>query len=269
MPRAVARNFPTDIFSRLWWEQLRSHTTRPLVFGLIADADDMGRGEYSHSRIANATGIPAPQVKAAIKELEKAGIVLIYQVANKSYYYLTQWNRWEHLRSPRPSEFPAPPASTSINTSATHAPEGEGEKRKESESELPSRSRKGDDSSFYSEGLGKIDDLLEKVARVLQVEVTPALKRIIREFGDNHRIDLVAQAELARDWIDNNQEHKKKTKMSATFFQRWVERAIKHLPEETVYDQNSAAIEAAIAEIERRSVTYDDRSSSTIPGMQA
>ncbi len=85
---------------------------RLLLIGLISNADDEGRGKanpiFLKSTIFPYDEISIEEVKSALGELSRNISVVIYKNNNKDYYEFQNWNKWQSINRPQPSQIPPP-----------------------------------------------------------------------------------------------------------------------------------------------------------------
>lgn len=85
---------------------------RLLLIGMISNADDAGRGKanpiFLKSTIFPYDEISIEEVKSALGELSRNISVVIYQNNHKDYYEFQNWNKWQSINRPQPSQIPPP-----------------------------------------------------------------------------------------------------------------------------------------------------------------
>lgn len=88
---------------------------RLLFVGMFSNADDTGRGRanpnYLKSTIFPYDDMRAADVDKALSEISHNTSVILYEVANNRYYAFTNWEKWQRVDKPQPSQIPAPPES--------------------------------------------------------------------------------------------------------------------------------------------------------------
>ena len=104
------------------------------------------------------------------------------------------------------------------------------EKRRENESESESKGEGEREAAHSAAGVGSgarelsIEETTERVAAILKLTVSPTLSRIVKDFYYRTDVDLITQAELAREWADTKAQ--KPVKMRASIFRHWMEREV-------------------------------------------
>ncbi|HEU5374241.1 MAG TPA: hypothetical protein VFV38_02290 [Ktedonobacteraceae bacterium] len=252
------RSIPTSLFASPDFFELSSDTVRVIMLGLILDVDDEGRG-YAHARLLARKLDKCPQdIEAALVELAAHGIVRCYLVADRRYYVLCHWHKYQILSKPTPSAYPPPPAEELTPTTAAQdhpalprkppetpgesLPESEEEREKESE-----RKRKEDDAerevppgtahlppprgssaSSVALSLEHHREGAYQVARSLQIPLTTELAAVVAEFAETSPFSLIGEAIEARSWINDPRRNRAGQQMTPAFFRRWLRRAQDH-----------------------------------------
>ncbi len=259
---AAKRCIPTDLFYNRKFVRLRSDTIRLILIGLIADADDAGRGLADPDLLGRKLDQRAEQIQEALDDLAQAGFVETYTIGEETYYSLRVWHAWQKLSKPTPSHYPAPPSDSFAQGNPgdpREAPEnrsrpretrpeeeGEGkEKRKEDEGEdAPAQAptpqgRSGSSphkvvpfprpraGASIAGGVVQGNDvstLTRQVARILKLPVTEALTRLVAEYAPYPSLSLLGEADAAREWLDNPERNDRHQRASPAFFRRWLKR---------------------------------------------
>jgi hypothetical protein len=213
---AIARMLPINLFFIPDFMDL-DHVSKLAYIGLILHADDDGRG-YIHLRgLSHATDLRDTEVESSLLQLEEKGLVLVYVVDNKEYYYITGWFDMQSIRHPHASILPAPPASEGENPSAT-----EGARKNHASSSLPANGASiisiSSNQINANNNTQCVDDVLSTdeatLMKLLNCEDREAIRRLKQEYPD---VNLVGEADAARDWASTN-----KRKLSLASFRTWL-----------------------------------------------
>ena len=258
---AAKRCIPTDLFYNRKFMRLRSDSIRLMLIGLIADADDAGRGLADPDLLGRKLDQRAEQIEEALDDLTQAGFVQTYTVEEETYYFLRVWGTWQKLSKPTPSRYPPPPAAASAQgnpgvpreiherpgaprKTPSEGERGKEEKRTEKEGEaeashpqmhqrvhppLPHRvvpfphSRASASTARGSAQGNDLPALTHQVARILNIPVTEALVRLVEDYAPRADLSLLGEADAAREWLDDPQHHQR---ASPAFFRRWLKREL-------------------------------------------
>ena len=133
----------SESLARLSW------FTQCVFSRLIVLADDFGRYD-ARPAIIKGYGFPLhrdlseDEIQTALKEIEEAGMLQLYEVGGKRFLQLTSWHKFQRLRNSK-EKYPAPPgekalsndnvAATRRNSPQLAATRGESPPESESESE--------------------------------------------------------------------------------------------------------------------------------------
>ena len=247
---AKKRCIPTDLFYQRKFVALSSDTTRLLLVGLISDADDYGRGSADSHLLGRKLDHTPEVIVQALSELEASGFVQCYGDEERCYA-LCAWTEWQTLSKPTPSKYPAPPtqAGNPMVSSSQGSPpfseiplgnpekptellrEGEEElNRTEDEGEENQRATSGKIVVFpaaaTSEDERKVQETTRVVARILKLQESEALARLVQEYYQHSHLSLLGEADAAREWIDDRRRNRKGQRMSPSFFRRWLKKEI-------------------------------------------
>lgn len=91
-----------------------------LFIGLFSLADDEGRGKanpiYLRSKLFpyEADKVRTTDVENALSEIARSMSVVFYAHNDSKYYALTNWDKWQKIEKPSPSNIPAPTDSDTI-----------------------------------------------------------------------------------------------------------------------------------------------------------
>lgn len=252
---AGKRSLPTDLF----WDETFSGLdgdTQSIFIGLVLGADDHGRGPAGVMVLTRMLAKDPPIIQTALQDLDQAGFIQCYQVAGKFYYHITRWDEWETLNKPARSRYPAPPEperaeATEVSERSGNALEIPGnsqaslespaipgkilseaeaeENGKEEEAEGPKTPRVVIPFPARADGgKGRAEEtMVQDLAQILHLPVTPALARLVTEFEGKPGLSLSGEANAARAWIDEpHNKRKKQTQMTVPFFRRWLQRSL-------------------------------------------
>ncbi|MBE3568439.1 MAG: hypothetical protein IMW90_22210 [Thermogemmatispora sp.] len=64
------------------------------------------------------------------------------------------------------------------------------------------------------------------VARILKLQETPALRRIVEEYRASPHLSLLGEADAAREWVDDRHRNRRGQRMTPAFFRRWLKREL-------------------------------------------
>ncbi len=111
MPRI--RTIEPDLFDHPKLKRMRAET-RLLYIGLICRlADDEGRFiwdlDHIRSTIFPADGVTNRRLSQWLLSLQRANLVLRYEVDGQAYGFLSGWFEHQVINRPSPSKLPAPP----------------------------------------------------------------------------------------------------------------------------------------------------------------
>jgi hypothetical protein len=70
----------------------------------------------------------------------------------------------------------------------------------------------------------EVRKLTHQAARILKLEVSEALIRIVQEYHSDPALSILGEADAAREWCDDPVRNKKKQRMTPAFFRRWLKR---------------------------------------------
>jgi hypothetical protein len=251
---AKRRCIPTDLFYQRKFVGLSSDTVRLLLIGLISDADDAGRGLADHALLSRKLDHAPDVIAQALGELERAGFVHCYRVEDEQYYTLCHWHEWQTLHKPTPSKYPAPPQAGADTAPASQGYPGcpeispekvgkSGESIAEGEEEEKRTEEEGEEHPAACAGEGKTNvvafpaaavseeerqlrETTRVVARILKLQETPALRRIVEEYRASPHLSLLGEADAAREWVDDRHRNRRGQRMTPAFFRRWLKREL-------------------------------------------
>lgn len=88
--------------------------SRLLFLGLVTQADDDGRLVGAPSLIRSQifpfdSRLTLTRVKSWLEELQKAGLIVLYEHNKNPYIALPKWGNHQKINRPRPSKLPPPP----------------------------------------------------------------------------------------------------------------------------------------------------------------
>lgn len=88
-----------------------SYFSRLVWIGLFSNADDEGRGKANYAYIKSQIfpfdeDLSIKKIEASLKEIEKSMSIEFYQVDGKRYYQLLNWERFQTINRPSPSQIP-------------------------------------------------------------------------------------------------------------------------------------------------------------------
>lgn len=245
---ARRRCLPTNLFYNPKFEALSSDTVRLIYVGIVLDTDDYGRGLANASILGRKLAQPPETIERALPELEQQGFLECYEVKGQHCYYVCNWLKMQTLSKKTASEYPPSPSEVTSSEDLQENPsfpqnpqENFGEFRENSLEEKVKEKRRENESESKGEGERKaalraasagagarelsIDEITERVAAILKLDISQALFHIVKDFYHRSDIDLITQAELAREWMDT--KAKKPREMTTAFFRRWMEREVK------------------------------------------
>ena len=280
---ARSRSVPTNLFENPDFFE-RSSETQVILLGLLLDADDAGRGLAHPGLLARKFNKEVASIETALAELQSCEMLDCYQVGRHTYYSLRHWQQWQTLSKPTPSKFPAPPSldepSSAVPNQACPAsiqlPQGnpgeigetlsEGEEEREVEEEgklkrsegegvasqpgnvipFPIPTASGTGSALSPLSQEALAALTSQVAAILKLPVTPALQRVVQDYGTNRALSLLGEADAAREWMDRQGRSRKGLSMSPAFFRRWLKREVeehesRQIPQQRATGTTSAA----------------------------
>jgi len=113
------RDIPTDLFEYPGMRK-QSCITQLILVGLVLEADDEGRGLACAELLAHALNRTVTQIEEALSALEQIGMLMCYQAGRYRYYALTYWRKWQRIRRPLPSRYPAPPVGNAGRKEVPH-----------------------------------------------------------------------------------------------------------------------------------------------------
>ena len=133
--------------------------TRLLWYNMILVLDSEGRGIYNPAWIRSKafpcrTDVTIEQVISAMAYLEKAEMIIAYEVGKRKYFYNPNWHKYQNTTREAPSILPDPPNSRPTPDLLQSRSCTEKEKEKEKEKELINQ-------NFYS-----------KFQEILQIPIT-------------------------------------------------------------------------------------------------
>jgi hypothetical protein len=248
---ARQRCLPTNFFKDPDVMALSNGDVRLILVGLVLNADDEGRG-LAHARIlGRELDYPPEVIEEALVEMEACELVQCYQVERHRYYRLRRWRDWQTLSKPTPSRFPAPPPLPSSEESqgtpgVRNNPQGSPgfsrdilpEEEGEMESEVEQEGKGEDEGEARSKVVSfptartnsgtsaqqHLEPTTLKLAHILKISISPALRRIAEEYLDDPLLSLLGEADAAREYIDDRQRNRKGQRMTPAFFRRWLKR---------------------------------------------
>ena len=249
---AKARSIPT----RLFWDPAFSDLdgeTQSVFIGLTLEADDYGRGLCHTGNLSRALNKRASIITEALDRLEATGLITRYQVDTHTCYQHQKWDEWQRLDKRTPSQYPPPPGQENLEeagqSTPTEAPgisrdfpgkvpleeEGEEEEnknRKRTEAEeirrlakvipLPTSHSGGGGEAVLDEK--RVGSITSQVATILQLPVSPALRRVVADFLGYSNLSLPGEADAAREYIDNPQRNHRGKAMTPAFYRSWLKR---------------------------------------------
>jgi hypothetical protein len=224
-------------------------------------ADDYGRGLAHTGWLARKFNKAVALVEEALTQLEACHLLGCYQVEQQRYYVLLRWAEWETLSRPTPSKYPDPPwqaehegASTQNQDSpgCSHNPpnfpgdfgntltEGEEEEEQEEEEEKEDEDEGeeeapvrrvvpfpiGANAAAASLSQSQLSQMTKQVARILNLQSSDALRRVVQEYSSHPALSLLGEADSAREWIDDPKRNCKRQRMTPAFFRRWLKREV-------------------------------------------
>ena len=214
-----------------------------ILIGLVLNADDEGR-EYAHAKVlGQEMDYPPEHIEAVLQELSEQHLIVLYEVGRHRYYQLTQ--QWQNLGSKAtPSKFPAPehfPESSrkipenSGNLSESPAQEKRREEKLTQENAAEGNTTPANITPFPSKSGGgggevvslnenEIDQQTRDVAKILRLEATPALRRVVADFLGDTALSLTGEADMAREYIDDPKRNHRHKTMSPAFYRQWLKR---------------------------------------------
>jgi hypothetical protein len=157
------------------------------------------------------------------------------------------------LHKPTPSKYPAPPACVGEPvTGSQEYPEcseifpeklgKSGESIAEGEEEEKRTEEEGEEHPAACAGEGKTNvvafpaaaseeerqlrETTRVVARILKLQETPALRRIVEEYRASPHVSLLGEADAAREWVDDRHRNRRGQRMTPAFFRRWLKREL-------------------------------------------
>jgi hypothetical protein len=249
---ARSRSLPTNLFEDPDFFD-RSSNTQAILVGLVLGADDYGRGLAHAGLLARKFNKEVHLVEQALDELATCELLVCYQVGRHRYYTLTRWQEWQTLHKPTPSRYPAPPCTSSPQTSEAApvvpqlSPENSGEIRatlSEGEAEQEEKGMRNEDEgegevrppnvvtfpATRSDGDEQIlsehkkMEMTQQVAAILHLPVTPALTRLVEEYRHDDTLSLLGEADAARAWIDDRKRNRTGKPMTEAFYRNWLKR---------------------------------------------
>lgn len=92
-------------------------TQRYLLIGMVSMADDYGKGRATPAKVRSFVfpyeDIPIREIKADLQKIAEHISIEFYEVDGNSYYKFVNWNKWQRVDKPQPSNIPDPDRSKS------------------------------------------------------------------------------------------------------------------------------------------------------------
>jgi hypothetical protein len=224
-------------------------------------ADDYGGGRAHTDWLARRFNKAVALVEEVLIQLEAHHLVGCYQVEQQRYYVVLRWTEWETLSRPTPSKYPDPPwqaahsgeheeASTPHqdfpgysqnppnfpgdfgNTLTEGEEEEEHEDEDEGEEEVPVRrvvpfpTSANANAAAVSLSPSQVQGMTKQAARILNVQPSDALRRVVEEYSRHAELSLLGEADSAREWIDDPKRNRKHQRLTPAFFRRWLKREV-------------------------------------------
>ncbi len=252
---ARSRSIPTQL---LWDPDFNDldDSARNVLIMLTLLADDEGRGQAHPAILARQCNKDAAGLEQALCQLEAVGFIQRYTVGRHCYFQHLRWQEWETLSKITASRFPPPPqlkerdeflaaesdadhspSVPDVSREAQDIPEFPRESSPEEEGEGKGREHEQKDEEEGTptnvipfpparDGADECSDekSVAQVAAILKLSITPALSRVVSEFGAVPGLSLLGEADAAREWIDDRGRNRKGQRMTPAFFRRWLKR---------------------------------------------
>jgi hypothetical protein len=203
-----------------------SRDARLLFVGLVTQADDEGR-QKAHPALLKGAIYPydldlgLDEIEAWLGELQRARLVLRYEVEGRAFLHLRGWHKNQRIDRPQESKLPAPPDGEGDAPEPFRAPA------------VPKRERKPKPSDdVLPEGFpGALAQFVEPV-RALLAEVAadtgagatlPSVAAVARAILDHDGRDFIPEARAYRAWAIEKARTKHKDPVRG--YRNWLGRA--------------------------------------------